>query len=226
MSLDKTIWENLDGKCLGIYANQFQEGVEYASQIGISQIQLRSVLGREDIDIKVDFKELEKLSKYLRVISFAGVIENIVNFESIYSLNNIEKIYIQQKQKFTIDISKFPKIAHLGGEYWKGLTNINKATTLTSMVLRKLPDINLMRISGLQNLRVLHIYSSKIQSLEGIEKLPIEVLSLALNRSLEDIRIIKNLKALKELDIEKCKKITDDDFLDSLKDKVKIGLLK
>lgn len=226
MSLDKTIRENLAGKYLIIHANQFQEGMEYASQIEIPQIQLRGVLGREDIGIKVDFKELEKLSKYLRVISFAGVIENIVNFESIYSLNNIEKIYIQQKQKFTIDISKFPKIAHLGGEYWKGLTNINKATTLTSMVLRKLPDINLMRISGLQNLRVLHIYSSKIQSLEGIEKLPIEILSLALNRSLEDIRIIKNLKALKKLHIEKCKKITDDDFLDSIKDKVKIDLLK
>lgn len=42
----------------------------------------------------------------------------------------IEKLYFQQKQKFKIDISKFPKIEYLGSEYWKGLININKAHSL------------------------------------------------------------------------------------------------
>ncbi|OXB03264.1 leucine-rich repeat domain-containing protein [Flavobacterium pectinovorum] len=215
MSLDKTIRENSNGKYLTIHANYFQEGIEYAGQIGISQIQLRGILGSgsENPGFEVNFKEFEKISKILKVISFAGTIENVVHLESIYSLENIEKISFQQKQKFTIDISKFPNIVHLGGEYWKGLHNIDKAFSLKSMVLLKIPDSNLQRFSELVNLRILHIYSSKIQSIEGIEKLPIEELSLVRNTYLKDIQTLKQLTFLKELSIEKCKFLTDFSFL-------------
>lgn len=213
MSLDKTIRENSNGKYLTIHANYFQEGIEYAGQIGISQIQLRGILGSENAGFEVNFKEFEKISKILKVISFAGTIENVVHLESIYSLENIEKISFQQKQKFTIDISKFPKIVHLGGEYWKGLHNIDKAFSLKIIVLLKIPDSNLKRFSELVNLRILHIYSSKIQSIEGIENLPIEELSLVRNTYLKDIQTLKQLTFLKELSIEKCKFLTDFSFL-------------
>lgn len=39
MSLDKNIRENIDGKYLTIYADDFLEGIEFARQIKISQIQ-------------------------------------------------------------------------------------------------------------------------------------------------------------------------------------------
>ena len=213
MSLDKTIRENSNGKYLTIHANYFQEGMEYAYQIGISQIQLRGILGSKNAGFEVNFKEFEKISKNLKVISFADTIENVVHLESIYSLENIEKISFQQKQKFTIDISKFPKIVHLAGEYWKGLHNIDKAFSLKIIVLLKIPDSNLKRFSELVNLRILHIYSSKIQSIEGIEKLPIEELSLVRNTYLKDIQTLKQLTFLKELSIEKCKFLTDFSFL-------------
>lgn len=207
MSLDTTIRENLDGKYLIIHANYFNEGIEYACKIQIAQIQLRGVLGNKSEDICIDFRQLEKLSAHLRIISFAGSIGKVCNFESIYSLNNIEKIYIQQKQKFTIDISKFPKIIHLGSEYWKGLINVEKAISLTSLVLFKLTDTSLQRISNLKKLTILHIYSSKIETLDGIETLPIEVLSLARDNYLKDIQAIEKLEKLKEVNIEKCKNI-------------------
>ena len=226
MSLDKTIRENLDGKYLIIHANQFNEGIGYAHQIQISQIQLRGDVENENADIKIDFKKLESLSDCLRVISFAGIVENIVNFESIYSLKNIEKIYFQHKQKFTVDISKFPKIIHLGSEYWKGLSNFNKAHSLISLVLFKLSDTNLKQLSDLQKLTVLHIYSSQIKTLEGIEKLPIEKLYLARNNYLEDIQAIKELRILKEISVEKCKKIVDFDFIENIKDKVKVEIIR
>lgn len=227
MSLDKTIRENLNGKYLTIHANYFQEGVEYASAIGISQIQLRGILGQENSDMKVDFKEFEKISKNLEIIVFSGVIENIINFESFYCLNNLKKISFQHKQKFQLDISKFPKIQHLGSEYWKGLQNIDKAISLTNIVLSKLPDNNLKRFSKLQNLKILHIYSSKIQTLEGIEKLKIEEISLARNNDLEDISVIEKIKTLRELNIEKCKKIiTDNTFINSLKEKINVTVIK
>ena len=110
MSLDKNIRENIDGKYLTIYADDFLEGIEFATQIKISQIQFVNMSN----DILIDFINIEKLSEYLQVISFVGIWENISNLNSIYSLKNIKKIYIQQKQKFTIDISKFPNIIHLG----------------------------------------------------------------------------------------------------------------
>ncbi|UTC66570.1 MULTISPECIES: protein phosphatase 1 regulatory subunit 42 [unclassified Treponema] len=223
MSLDKTIRENLDGKYLTIYTDNFNRGIEYAAQIGINQIHLIGISGIENI---IDFKEFAKISDTLKVLSFIGSVENIINFESIYLLKNVEKIYFQQKQKFAIDISKFTQIKHLGSEYWKGLTNFNKAHSLKSMVFFKFTDMNLKKISELRKLQILHIYSSKIQTLNGIETLPITELSLVRNNNLENIQAIKDLKMLKELNIERCKKIVDYKLIDIIKNKVKVSIIR
>ena len=224
MSLDKTIRENLNGKYLIIQSNDLEEGINYAVQMKVTQIQLRGILGRENSDIKIDFKVFEKISAQLKILSLS-TIENAINTEGIYSLVNLEKLYLD-KQKFKIDISKFPKIEHLGSEYWKGLINLNNTHTLQSLVLTKLPNTNLKELSELQKLQIVHIYSSKIETLAGIERLPIKELLLARNSMLEDIQAIKELKLLKKLLIEKCKKITDYTLLDSLKEKVDIRITK
>ncbi|MWP50261.1 MULTISPECIES: hypothetical protein [unclassified Gilliamella] len=221
MSLDKKIRENLDGKYLTIYSDSFKEGIEYASELKINQVQIILVSEKE-----VDFKEFEKVGDFLKIISFVSVVGNIKNLDSIYSLQRIEKLYFQQKQKFKIDISKFPKIEYLGSEYWKGLININKAHSLQGLLLLKYPNVNLNELSELKKLQRLHIYSSKIETLAGIEKLPLKDLSLARNNALENIGAIKELKKLKELLIEKCKKITDYTLIDSLKEKVDVRIIK
>ena len=58
MSLDKNIRENIDGKYLTIYADDFLEGIEFARQIKISQIQFVNMSN----DILIDFINIEKLS--------------------------------------------------------------------------------------------------------------------------------------------------------------------
>ena len=210
MSLDKTIRENLDGKYLTIHTEHFREGIEYAAKIRIQQILL---IGRQASDITVDFKEFDKLSKSLRVISFIQDIGNVLNFDSIYNLKEMRNICFQDKQKFTIDISRFTKLQHLGSDYWKGLVNLDKAYSLTSMVICKYPFSNLSLFSELRNLQILHIYSSQIRSLDGIEKLPIKELCLAINNKLEDIHKINEISTLERLDIERCKMLTDFTFL-------------
>ncbi len=210
MSLDKTIRENLDGKYLTIHTEHFREGIEYAAKIRIQQILL---IGRQASDITVDFKEFDKLSKSLRVISFIQDIGNVLNFDSIYNLKEMRNICFQDKQKFTIDISRFTKLQHLGSDYWKGLVNLDKAYSLTSMVICKCPFSNLSLFSELRNLQILHIYSSQIRSLDGIEKLPIKELCLAINNKLEDIHKINEISTLERLDIERCKMLTDFTFL-------------
>lgn len=224
MSLYKTIRENLNGKYLIIQSNDLEEGINYAVRMKVSQIQLRGILGRKNSDIKIDFKVFEKISAQLKILSLS-TIENAINTEGIYSLVNLEKLYLD-KQKFKIDISKFAKIEHLGSEYWKGLINLNNTHTLQSLVLTKLPNTNLKELSELQKLQIVHIYSSKIETLAGIERLPIKELLLARNSMLEDIQAIKELKLLKKLLIEKCKRITDYTLLDSLKKKVDIRIIK
>ena len=210
MSLDKTIRENLDGKYLTVHTEHFREGIEYAAKIKIQQILL---IGRQASDITVDFKEFDKLSKSLRVISFIQDMGNVLNFDSIYNLKEMRNICFQDKQKFTIDISSFTKLQHLGSDYWKGLVNLDKAYSLTSVVICKYPFSNLSLFSELRNLQILHIYSSQIRSLDGIEKLPIKELCLAINNKLEDIHKINEISTLERLDIERCKMLTDFTFL-------------
>ena len=220
MLLDKTIRENLDGRYLIIYGESFREGIEYAAEIDIPQIQLRNNTKCNSID----FKELEKIPA-LKVISFVGNTTKIINLDSIYSLKDIQKIYFQQRQKFKIDISKFPNIKHIGAEYWKGLDCFNKANGLKSIVFSKFSDLDLKQISPLLNLKVLHIYSSKIQTLEGIELLPIEELFLARNNQLEDIQAIEKMNYLKDITIEKCAKICNYNLIENLRNKIKVSVI-
>ena len=210
MSLDKTIRENLEGNYLTIHVENFQEGVEYAAKIEIQQILLIGTLANETL---VDFNAFNKLSKSLRIISFIQDVGNVINLESIYNLKELREITFQDKQKFELDISKFPKLEHLGGVYWKGLINIEKAYTLTSMVIRKYPYPDLENVSNLQKMERLHIYSSQIQSLDGVERLPIRELCLAKNNKLEDIHKINEVSSLESLQIEGCKRLENFTFL-------------
>lgn len=210
MELDKTIRENLDGDYLTIHVENFKEGVEYAAQKKLQQIHL---IGGRAKNVIVDFKELNKLSETLQYISFIQDIGNVINFESIYNLKEMRKIYIHDKQKFTFDVSRFTKLQHLGGDYWNGLINLDKAYSLTSLVICKYPFPNLVQFSALRNLEILHIYGSKIQNLDGVEKLSIRELSLARNNKLDDIHKINEVSSLENLEIECCKKLLDFSFL-------------
>ena len=210
MELDKTIRENLDGEYLTIHVENFKEGVEYAAQKKLQQIHL---IGGRAKNVIVDFKELNKLSETLQYISFIQDIGNVINFESIYNLKEMRKIYIHDKQKFTFDVSRFTKLQHLGGDYWNGLINLDKAYSLTSLVICKYPFPNLVQFSALRNLEILHIYGSKIQNLDGVEKLSIRELSLARNNKLDDIHKINEVSSLENLEIECCTKLVDFSFL-------------
>lgn len=221
MSLDKNIRENIDGKYLTIYADDFLEGIEFARQIKISQIQFVNMSN----DILIDFINIEKLSEYLQVISFVGIWKNISNLNSIYSLKNIKKIYIQQKQRFTIDISKFPNIIHLGCEYWNGILFEN-ALSLTSLVLVKFTNNNLQQLKKLKKLNILHIYCSKIKELKGIEYLPVEILYLARNKYLEDVLTIEQLPQLIKLTIEKCSNASIDAIHSNIINRIDIQIIK
>jgi len=216
---------NQHGAFIVVRADHFDEGIEYAHQNKVPQIQLKKATKDAPRDLQINFKKLEMLSAHLRVISLQDTLENVVNSESIYALVNLETMYASEKQKFTLDISNFANLQHFGGIYGKKLLNIDKAYSLKSTVLRSLPDTDMQRVSELKNLEILHVYSSKIQSLNGIQNLPIKRLSLARNSVLEDIDAIRCLNALELLNVEKCKKIMKHELLEELKGRVELSII-
>jgi hypothetical protein len=213
LNMNFNVRKNLDGEYVTIHANQLSEGVEYAVKTGVTQVQIRGILGSNDVGMAIDFSEFEKLSERVKVISFTDKLDNVINIGSFYSLQKIEKIFFQKKQTFNIDISLFPALHYFGCEYWKGLTNISSARSLESLIIYKFNDSNLDVFAGLDKLETLHIYDSKVSSLLGIETLPIKELSLVKDNSLEEIDVINKISSLKKLHIEKCKNITDFSFL-------------
>jgi internalin A len=213
--MDKTIRENLNGKYLFVYTHELKETIQFVIENKLEQIQIRYGSDGKNNNAITDFKELEMLAPYLKVLSFCDLHNTeIKNFESIYLLSKLEKIYMPPIKKVTIDVSRFNKLKHLGIEYWKGIKNIGKIETLKSMVIIKYPYENISELSSLNNLKILHIYSSKIKTLEGIEELKfLEELSLSRNNYLENIDIIKNIKSLNRLSIEKCKGLKEYNFV-------------
>ena len=224
MEPNKTIIRDPDGDFIIIYAEYFDECIQFAQQNKLPKIQLKNAFAVDGV-VSVDFQKLELLSEHLRIISFRDTLEGIINPEYVYALKNLETIYTE-KQKFALDISKFEKLNHFGGEYWSKLMGIDRAYPLTSAVFRKLPDTNLERLSALKNMESLDVYSSKIHSLNGIQNLPIKQLRLSRNNMLEDIEAIRHLKSLQRLDIEKCKLISDHEIVEELKSKIKVFVIK
>ena len=216
--MDYTIRENSFGKYLTVFSHEFKPAIQFAFENKLEAIRICGVLGEENLNSIADFKEIEKLASYLKTLQFDCVVNNkILNFESVYTLNKIENILINTKQKFLIDVAMFKNLKHLGAEYWKGLINIDKIETIESMVIRKYPKENINELLKLKKLKILHIYSSKIKSLEGIEKISnLEEITLAYNRNLENIDDIKKLKLLKKLCIDKCNNIKEYEFIHKL----------
>ena len=222
LELDKEVKKNHNGEFIAIYENHFEEGVEYASQIKIGQLQIREAFAANKRATPINFMLLEQLSSHLRIISI-NTIKKHINLESLYSLQNLEKLFIQKnKQKTPLDISKFPKLIEFGGDYWDGLIGIENSLCLRGVCLYKLPDADLARFSKLTDLETLHICDSTIQSLYGIQKLPIKRLFLVRNKLLEEIEALNELKKLEYLSIEKCNQIAAHEIIKSLRSKISV----
>lgn len=204
--------KNQNGNYTIVHANNFEEGIEFARKNKLSQIQLRGAYGTRPQEI--DFNLLITISKQLKMLSFSGFnskLEIVKNVDALYKLENLEILYIQDKQNFKINISKFKNLKELSIFFSSKIIDLSIAKKLeTLVIIGGYSKSNLTFLEDLQSLKILHIYkSSKIETLKSIQKLTnLSELKLAFNKNLSDIDQIQETH-IKKLYIEKCKKLTD-----------------
>lgn len=231
IKFDRQIRETIDGNSrIFCYANHFEEAVAFAAEHDIYEFQLRGILGPEQLPKPLDFSLLENLNSHLEVFSFQNDTKDfdIINFESIYKLEHLKGIYIDNKQKFTLDFTKLAHLEELGCFYWKGVANFNESKTLKTIVFAKqFPFEDLKVFKPLKSLETLHIYFSKLQSLDGIENLEnLKDIRFVRCRHLTDISALGKSKRIKTISLESIQNIEDFSVLEELKAKnVKIHLL-
>lgn len=200
MSLDKTIRRNLDGEYITIPTNLIEVGVEYAIEIGLNQIQIRNSWGGLE---KLDFAPLARMAELLTVLSIIASAE-VVNEKALYDLTNLKKIYLHNSPKFKLDISQFPNLVHFGGVYKANFIVLSNAFSLQSLVLTLYSKSNLVELSDLSQLEILHLYRPRIVSLDGLEDLPLKEITLYKASKLLSLDRLLRIATLKTLILEGC----------------------
>lgn len=210
--MELKIRENSNGRYVFIETDNFEEGIKFVKENKLEQIQL---VGADGTDVhNIDFSLFESISKHLKTLSisdFNSKISVIQNADSLYTLTGLEKLFLNQKIDFEIDLSRFESLVQVGLIFSKKVQNLNKALKIETLVISNgYPNQDLTLLDGMDSLRVLHIYkSSKLQNLRGIEELKnLKEIKLAFNAKLTDIEKM-NDSQIEKIHIEKCKNLTN-----------------
>lgn len=179
-----------------------------------------------------DAQDVAELSKYT---SAKNVIVSLDNINFLKHFNQIEKLIITSGQpsnsmydvlsKMTsltalkidyeevrpstdwcIDISVFPKLEYLFSRSSYNFCGISMSESLKTLKVMKWYEKDLKQLKG-ASIDSLCICSGRLQSLVGIEELPIQILSLSNLRNLKDISSAETIP-LKILELENCNQIS------------------
>lgn len=209
---------NSNGRYVSIGTDNFEEGIKFVKANKLDQVQLKGAYGNEKHNI--DFALFETVSNQLKVLSindFNSKISIVQNVNELYKLTSLEKLFLNQKIDFEIDLSLFDSLNQVGLLYTKKIRNISKSSNIETLVISNgYPNEDLTLLEGMTSLKTLHIYkSSKLENLNGLEELNnLKELKLAYNTKLSNIEEI-NGSHIEKLHIEKCKNFTDFSVLGS-----------
>lgn len=186
-------------KKLMFESNEFGQGIEFALANGCDGLQIRNAF-----DAIMDFKLFEKIANQIVFLSITNIsVANVVNFESIYSFRKLKTLYCE-KVDLHIDFEKFVSLQNIGIFYNKNFKNLGNLKQLKSAVISKFNEKDMQLFSNWSSIKVLHIYQSQIESLQGLAELRrIDTLCLAHNRKLKDISCINQLDYVADVLFEK-----------------------
>ncbi|WP_107897948.1 leucine-rich repeat domain-containing protein, partial [Lysinibacillus mangiferihumi] len=139
------------------------------------------------------------------------------NLNGIEKLVNLEYLDFEGICEESLDLSKLTKLQDLFVLYNKKIQNMFDCVNLKRLVIHHYKKKNTDEFTKLKKLKILEIWSSPIQNIDGLMDLKeIERLELRYLSKLESIDGIKNNTSIKELWIQNCKKVKDWEVLGTL----------
>ena len=192
-------------KKLMFESNEFEQAIEFALANGCDGLQIRNAF-----DTIMDFRLLEKVANQIVFLSITNINSaNVINFESIYSFQNLETLYCE-KVNLPMDFARFGALLNIGIFYSKNFQNLDKLELLETAVISKFTGKDMCLFSDWKSIKILHIYQSQVECLRGIEDLPrIDTLVFAHNRKLTNIDSINLLDYVGEVSFEKSSRLHD-----------------
>lgn len=192
-------------KKLMFESNEFEQAIEFALANGCDGLQIRNAF-----DTIMDFRLLEKVANQIVFLSITNINSaNVINFESIYSFQNLETLYCE-KVNLPMDFARFGALLNIGIFYSKNFQNLDKLELLETAVISKFTGKDMCLFSDWKSIKILHIYQSQVECLRGIEDLPrIDTLVFAHNRKLTNIDSINLLDYVGEVSFEKNSRLHD-----------------
>ena len=163
--------------------------------------------------VRGPFADLPRLAPYAdRIVAF-GVPEDVRgDLSPVNAFANLRHLSAHAKVK-GIDLRSFTRLqlCLLDGA-WELSGLAASAGTLEELHLEGGKAVTLAALAPLHALRKLYLWSvSKLESLDGIEGLPIEELKLYQARALRSVRAVGSLPALRVLSLDAARGVTDVD---------------
>ncbi|WP_374966069.1 hypothetical protein [Lysinibacillus sp. RS5] len=139
------------------------------------------------------------------------------NLKAVEKLVNLEYLSLEGSCEESLDLSKLIKLQDFFVLYNKKIENIFDCVNLKRLIIHHYKKKNVDEFVKLEKLKILGIWSSPIQNIDGLKDLKeIEQLKLRYLSKLESIDGIKNNSSVKELWIQNCKKVNDWEVLGTL----------
>ena len=193
------------------------EGIKYAHENNIFSLMIRCFDEPNEKYITVDFSWLKQLPKIQSLEIMVPLAKNS-NITGIYDLKNLKNLHYSHYDNAPLEHTKLQLLEHLYTHYSKE----HKFKDCSFELLKNLKSLKLWHVKDEENcifigmlnkLKRLELtWSRSIKTLDGLENYKLlETLWLRNISQLEKISAINDLKYLKEIWIENCKKISEED---------------
>lgn len=162
------------------------------------------------------------LSDYLEGL----LLDDRIQYDNLDTFKKLTYLSVPDNKRNIVDLSCFKKLETLSCNYSKRTLNLDKCLNLKSLSIENYnPTTNdLSEFPTLLNLVQLRFFRSNILSLNGVEKLmslkEIRIYSASKLKKIENLKFLTDY--LEEIQIEKCKNISDYNFLGEIKSLIKL----
>lgn len=197
--------------CFLFDSNRSSESCDFALKNNIKKIKLYpNVYFANNLD------PILPLSDYLEGL----LLDDRISYDNLDVFKNLTFLSVPDNKRNFVDLSCFEKLETLSCDYSKRILNLDKCMNLKSLSIGNYnpTSMDLSEFPTLINIVKLRLFRTNILTLKGVEKLTslkeIGIYGASKLTKIESLKFLSN--SLKEIQIEKCKHISDYNILGEL----------